>query len=59
VLRIASVDAGAKSVPQLTFNLSARFVNGNSRVSTGFLGFLPILCRNWLIFPEMRAIYGP
>jgi hypothetical protein len=40
---ITNVHAGASTVPQSTFNLSGRFVNGISSVSTGFLRFSPVL----------------
>jgi len=32
-----------RTVPQFTFSLSARFVNGISSVSTGFFRFFPVL----------------
>jgi hypothetical protein len=40
---ISSVHAGAEKVPQFTFNLSERFVNAKSLVSTGFLRFFQVL----------------
>jgi hypothetical protein len=36
---MAFIHAGLRNVPQSTFDFAATFVNGFSRVSTGFYGF--------------------
>ncbi|WP_188552615.1 hypothetical protein [Edaphobacter dinghuensis] len=46
-----------RTVPQFTFGFSARFVNRISSVSTGFFGFLPVLCGFWFILGQ-KASFG-
>jgi hypothetical protein len=41
-----------RTVPHFTFILSKRFVNHNSRVSTGFLRVLPVLFGFEHFFPQ-------
>jgi hypothetical protein len=44
-MQMVNIHAGFRNVPQSTFGFRRRFVNGFYRVSTGFLGFYPVLTR--------------